>query len=212
MTTEIKRTSIVGSKNPNWKGDYMNAVCAECGETFRERYKGNHKFCSLECNYAHKRKRSIVECEYCGRSVEKQTYQVKRNKYNFCSMECRDKYRSENFSGENSPLAGSKQSDEHKQKRGIYKSGEDCHNWAGGETIHMGYRFIRVDGKKVAEHRIVAEKALGRKLRKGEEVHHINGDRLDSRNKNLLICEKGYHRWLHCLMSRLYMKEHFGHA
>lgn len=43
------------------------------------------------------------------------------------------------------------------------------------------------DGTKVHEHRLVAEKMLGRKLRRGETVHHRNENRADNRESNLLI-------------------------
>lgn len=50
----------------------------------------------------------------------------------------------------------------------------------------------------VYEHRLVAERALGRFLPDGAEVHHVNEKKGDNAGTNLVICPDGdYHRLLH---------------
>jgi hypothetical protein len=44
----------------------------------------------------------------------------------------------------------------------------------------------------------VVEAAMGKHLRKGAHVHHVNGDRTDNRNQNLVVChDAAYHMLLH---------------
>lgn len=70
-------------------------------------------------------------------------------------------------------------------------------NGSGNVGVN-GYVDMGVNGRRVYQHRLIAEKALGKPLPKGSVVHHANGDRADNRNCNLVICpSEAYHRLLH---------------
>jgi hypothetical protein len=69
--------------------------------------------------------------------------------------------------------------------------------------------YLRVKGKRVFEHRRKAEQALGRSLKINEVVHHVNMVKTDNRNRNLVICGKSYHHWLHNEYARRFAREHF---
>ena len=68
-----------------------------------------------------------------------------------------------------------------------------------------GYIYVhgRKPGRAIHEHRIKAEKVLGRQLKKNEIVHHIDGDRTNNANNNLIIMDRGYHQWLHAQMRKV---------
>lgn len=86
-------------------------------------------------------------------------------------------------------------------------SGAGHKDFTGGRWFEKakGYMMLTLpNGKHRAEHVVIAEKALGRRLKKGEVVHHINGNKLVNRNTNLLVCTIAYHSYLHAAMGMKY--------
>jgi hypothetical protein len=70
--------------------------------------------------------------------------------------------------------------------------------WGEGHTCGThGYRFISDRGAR-REHIVVAEKALGRPLPPEAIVHHVDEDRANNANSNLVVCpDRAYHNLLH---------------
>lgn len=80
----------------------------------------------------------------------------------------------------------------------------------GKGTINAaGYRILGHKGKRIYEHRRLAEKALGRALPKGAVVHHMNGNGDDNFAPfNLVVCpNQAYHMLLHKRMKLLGLSE-----
>lgn len=86
------------------------------------------------------------------------------------------------------------------------KGGPTHPSWKGGikDACSGRYRVVnlpdhpRANDGYVLEHVLIAEKALGKPLPEGAEVHHINSKGKDNRNINLVICENhAYHHLLH---------------
>lgn len=74
--------------------------------------------------------------------------------------------------------------------------GERNKNWRGGKYLDKktGYVTIRVDGKKMYEHRYIWEQTHNHKLPRGWQVDHLNGIRNDNRPENLAGKPRKDHR------------------
>lgn len=141
--------------------------CKFCGVVFKARFrKGSSRhsdYCSMSCRKMDGRVN--YKCDGCGVSFSewKSEERNPRNKYVFCSSDCKIKnYR-----------------------------GEICSSYKGGRATRLDGRvYIRSGHRKYRlEHRVVIENYIGRKLKHGSEpVLHINGKNDDNRISNLYIC------------------------
>lgn len=167
--------------------------CRICGKEFERRGKKakTAKFCSFKCAgisrrgiipkglkkwiERNKKPENYLTCERCGRKFYVSPSLRKGRR--FCSIKCRDKsgYLDKKYRGRNH------------------------WNWKE-KTFLSGYAYVwspnhpnKTSSQRVAEHRLVMEKHLGRYLTKNEEVHHINGIKDDNRIKNLELVIKRIH-------------------
>lgn len=130
-----------------------------------------------------------LNCDYCGKIIYKYKCYIK--KHNFCSRACLANYSSKsknpehyrdlksldgvskhmtNLNRELNPTRMTPQTRE-KIRRSRFK--EDAKSYPKLYGVH--------------EHRIIAEKKIGRKLKKGEVVHHIDGNKRNNDPNNLMV-------------------------
>lgn len=87
------------------------------------------------------------------------------------------------------------------KKDGLYPSCTDCYRTKYGmRKTNYGWHVASngyVQFNKAYQHRKIIETFLGRKLRKNEHVHHVNGIKTDNRIENLRILTESEHHRLH---------------
>lgn len=148
--------------------------CPVCGAVFfadrssHESVDGLQTYCSVKCQREGRRKGVTKECVVCGEEFYiSRAAQRQRPDESCCSDKC---------------------------QRAFYTA-ERSSSWGGGLYVDTGTGHVRqlfprkgFSSKYLAEHRVIAAKAVGRLLRRDEMVLHINDKRDDNRPENLFIC------------------------
>lgn len=183
-------------------------VCHVCGREYSSR-KTDSKYCSRKCVYIGRPKRQKVRkdvtCKGCGVIIHVKPSEIRRGKGNYCTRACYFEYRKRTRTIECEKCGVS--FERHNINR-RYCSRACFEKALQDQEVH-DYRIYLANGgypamKSKTIHRVIAERVLGRPLKEREVVHHINCNKLDYRNSNLLICTQSYHRFLHDRMARKY--------
>lgn len=122
----------------------------------------------------------IVTCDECGKSIERK----KPREHNFCCAKHRDMWMSKHY-------------DFASISRGHKAAHLTKLNRERNPLCRVAPRG-KVNSKKA---RNMAETYIGRSLRKGEIVHHMNGKASDNSPQNLLVMTDRQHRQLHMALA-----------
>ena len=111
-----------------------------------------------------------IQCDWCGRLFERDAASLKGKRHHFCCRKCLADYSSKQKNPES------------------YAELKDYSNISSHMTAlnsGQGKTYTKRDGRH--EHRVVAEEVLGRKLRPGETVHHMDGNKRNNRPENIRV-------------------------
>lgn len=143
--------------------------------------KQHNKFCSRECYWKFKgRNRVQTICAQCGKELRLSKSLIRD--LNFCSHSCARSYRN---------LHDNPMNDDARSSLSLLRMGS-------GEKK----TYLKINGRHA--HRSIAERILGRPLKKGEVVHHIDRKIRNNAPENLKVFESQAEH------ARWHMKERYG--
>jgi len=154
-------------KKKRRKSASMIRLCRSCGEPFHTYISQNKKYCSRTCSSVGRRKKQR-RCEQCGEMFTPCRADIPGR---FCSKKCRG-------------VSDRKPRLIRGAKRNYYAVFAPDNPMA----TKQGY---------VMEHRIVMSEHIGRPLRRGEIVHHKDGNGFNNNIENLELLNDSDHKRYH---------------
>lgn len=183
--------------------------CQSCGIIFSKKSKKEgYKFCSIACHASSKITKIKHECDFCKKEHFIVKSKFEAGQHLFCSKECHlnslsrviEKRKCENCAKEFTFYKNGRKQEWGRfcsmKCRGIAIRGEKNKSFKGGGVIgKSNMRRISVDTlpkpTPMLEHRLIANKIIGRKLHSTEVIIHLNGNNSDNAPSNLFICGNG---------------------
>lgn len=117
----------------------------------------------------------IYKCAVCDKEIYRTPGQMKKSKLAYCSIECFKKVSSSRMTRINQELNPTRMTEDVRVKIGNSKRKDPKERKS----------YPKIKGRH--EHRIVAEMKIGRPLKKGEVVHHVDGNIQNNKPDNLMV-------------------------